>query len=82
MNYILYTEDRKIANLTEETYKDILANISGYFGIRLGDEMSGQKVYWINENASLKITSPSPGLFSRADVIKLHLWKGMYLVEE
>jgi hypothetical protein len=76
MNYILRTkEGQMVANLTEETYKNIVMNVTGRF------RYSFKKEYQIDEDVSLTISIPG-GWFGRSNVVKLFLWKGMYLVQE
>jgi len=76
MNYILRTkEGQMVANLTEETYKNIVMTVTGHF------RSSFQKKYQIDEDVSLTLSIPG-GWFGRSNVVKLFLWKGMYLVQE
>jgi|LauGreDrversion4_2_1035121.scaffolds.fasta_scaffold620425_2 hypothetical protein len=75
MNYILRTKEGKmVANLTEETYKNIVMTVTGHF------RSSFKKEYQIDEDVSLTLSIP--GWFGRSNVVKLFLWKGMYLVQE
>ena len=64
-----------VANLTEETYKNIVMTVTGHF------RSSFKKEYQIDEDVSLTLSIPG-GWFGRSNVVKLFLWKGMYLVQE